>query len=169
MLKRNFNNRGARPLYIREMAGGYRKATDNEIIAIAMETINKTFSPGTKIESPSETKDFLKLQLGGLAHEIFGVLWLDNQHRVIAFEELFRGTIDGASIYPREIVKSALSYNAAACILAHNHPSGIDEPSHADKQITNKVKEALNLIDVRTLDHIIVGENTCSFAERGLL
>ena len=93
MLKRNFNNRGARPLYIQEITGRYRKATDDEILSTALETINKTFTPGTMIDNSPKTKDFLKLQLGGLAHEIFGVLWMDNQHRVIAFEELFRGTM----------------------------------------------------------------------------
>jgi DNA repair protein RadC len=94
---------------------------------------------------------------------------LDNQHRVIACDELFRGTIDGASVYPREVVKAALQYNAAALIMAHNHPSGISDPSQADRVITEKLKEALALIDVRVLDHFIVGENVYSFAEHGLL
>ena len=100
---------------------------------------------------------------------MFAILWLDNRHRVIAFEELFRGTIDGASIHSREVVKSALGHNAAACIMAHNHPSGVSDPSRADENITRRLRDALALIEVRVLDHIIVGEDCVSFAERGLL
>jgi DNA repair protein RadC len=109
------------------------------------------------------------LKLAPYEHEVFVCLFLDNQHRVIACDELFRGTIDGASVYPREVVKAALQYNAAALIMAHNHPSGISDPSQADRVITEKLKEALALIDVRVLDHFIVGENVYSFAEHGLL
>ncbi len=94
---------------------------------------------------------------------------MDNRHRVIEFEELFRGTIDGARVHPREVVKSVLKHNAAACIFAHNHPSGDATPSQADQQITQRLKEVLGVIDVRTLDHVVVSENTCSFAELGLL
>ena len=101
--------------------------------------------------------------------EVFTVLWLDTRHRVLGFEELFRGTIDGSSVHPREVVKSALHKNAAACILAHNHPSGISTASNADRAITRRLKDALSLIDVRVLDHIIVGEDCLSFAEAGLL
>jgi len=104
-----------------------------------------------------------------LEHEVFTVLWLDNRNRVLAFEELFRGTIDGASVHPPEVVKSALIHNAAACIIAHNHPSGVSTPSQADRTVTDKLKEALSLIDVRVLDHIIVGDECTSFAEQGLL
>ena len=100
---------------------------------------------------------------------MFAVLWLDNRHRVLAFEELFRGTIDGASVHPREVVKAALRHNAAACIFAHNHPSGDPTPSPADKRITQRLKEALGLVEVRALDHVVVAETTCSFAELGLM
>jgi len=103
-------------------------------------------------------------------YEVFAVLFLDNRHRVLAFEELFRGTIDGASVHPREVVRRALHYNAAALILAHNHPSGVSEPSSADRRITERLQAALALIDVRVLDHIVVGHGEfTSFAERGLL
>ncbi len=126
-------------------------------------------SRGMAITSPEKTKAFLQLKLAHLEHEVFAVLWLDNRHRVIAFEEMFRGTIDGASVHPREVVKAAMRHNAAACIFAHNHPSGVAKPSHADMNITQRLKEALEFVDVRPLDHVIVGENTCSFAERGLI
>ena len=104
-----------------------------------------------------------------LEHERFCAIWLDNRHRVIRFDELSRGTIDGASVYPREVVKAALSVNAAACIFAHNHPSGISEPSQADERITRRLRDALALVDIRVLDHIVIGQTSVSFAERGLL
>ena len=126
--------------------------------------------PGEAMTSPHSVKDYLILKLAEKEHEMFCCLFLDNRHRVIAFEEMFRGTIDGASVHPREVVKEALRHNAAACILAHNHPSGWVEPSLADKNITWKLKEALALVDVRVLDHFIVGgTEAISFAERGLI
>jgi len=125
---------------------------------------------GTSIRSPMDTEHFLKARLSNLEHELFCCVYLDNRHRVIAFEELFRGTIDGTSVYPREVVKSALQHNAAAVILAHNHPSGVAEPSQADERITKRLKAALELVDIRVLDHIVVGHDKCtSFASRGLL
>ena len=169
MLKRNFNPRAKHDFEIREQGGCYRSATEDEIIETALSIINTRFKKGTMITEPKHTHDFLKLELAHEEHELFAVMWMDNRHQVIAFEALFRGTIDAASVYPREVVKSALEHNAAACILCHNHPSGLAEPSYADKSITQKVKDALNLIDVRTLDHIIVAETTYSFAEHGLL
>lgn len=156
-------------LFVRKANGRYRPASTEEIIQAALQTINARFIRGVQITSPADTHDFMKLQLAHLEHEIFAVLWLDNRHRVLAFEELFRGTLDGASVYPREVLKSALAHNAAACILAHNHPSGVEDPSPADRQITARIKEALNLIGVRTLDHVIVAENTFSFAEHNLI
>ena len=112
----------------------------------------------------------LLLPLVGFEHEVFAVLFLDSQHRLIEYVEMFRGTIDASPVYPREVVKEALRLNAAAVIFAHNHPSGMPEPSHADKAITVRLKEALAMVDVRTLDHIVIGsEDTASFAERGLL
>ena len=106
------------------------------------------------------------MRLAPQPYELFAVLWLDSRHRVIAFEELFRGTIDGASVHPREVVRAAIDHNAA-CIFAHNHPSGVEEPSQADLRITHHLKDALDLVDVRVLDHMIVGDTMCSFAERG--
>ncbi len=166
MLQREFNFRA---LMVKDESGRYRHATGDEIIEAALSEINRRFARGVAITSPSETLEFLRLRLGPLEHEVFAVLWLDYKHRVLAFEELFRGTIDGASVYPREIVKSALRHNAAACILCHNHPSGVTDPSSADQNITGHIKEALRLIEVRTLDHVIVGEIPYSFAEHGLL
>jgi DNA repair protein RadC len=125
---------------------------------------------GPALDSPRATRDFLIARLRDSPHELFCCLHLDNRHRLIAFDELFRGTIDGASVHPREVVKQALARNAAALILAHNHPSGVAEPSQADELITRRLREALALVDIRVLDHLIVADNSClSFAERGLL
>lgn len=124
-------------------------------------------SRGDKINSASQATEYLKLKLRHLEHEVFGILWLDRRHRVISWEEMFKGTLSAAAVYPREVVKSALAHNAAACIMAHNHPSGVAEPSPADIEITERLQEALNLIEIRLLDHIIVGDDWCSMAERG--
>lgn len=122
------------------------------------------------LSSPRAVRDLLKLRLAGLPHEVFVCLQLDAQHRVITYEELFRGTLTQTSVYPREVVKAALRANAAAVIFAHNHPSGVAEPSHADEILTRSLKSALALVDVQVLDHFIVaGTSTMSFAERGLL
>lgn len=122
------------------------------------------------LTSPALTREFLGARLRDLPHELFCCLLLDNRNRVIRFEELFRGTIDGASVHPREVVKLALAHNAAAVILAHNHPSGIAEPSQADEIITRRLRDALGLVEVRVLDHVVIGDGECvSFAERGLL
>ena len=122
------------------------------------------------LTSPSTTFDYLRLRLSDYPHEVFACLFLDNRHRVIEYEELFRGTIDGAAVYPREVVKRALNLNAAAIILAHNHPSGVAEPSRADEAITQTLKSALAQVDIRVLDHVIVGSGTMtSMAERGLI
>lgn len=112
-------------------------------------------------------KEYLALKLGAHEREVFAVMFLDSQHRLISFEEMFFGTIDAASVYPREVLKMALSHNAAAVIFAHNHPSGVPEPSQADKRITERLVEALKLVDIRVLDHIVVGESCVSFAEKG--
>jgi DNA repair protein RadC len=115
-------------------------------------------------------RDFLTVHLGSLEHEVFAVLLLDARNRLIEFVELFRGTIDGASVYPREVVKLALTKNAAAVLIAHDHPSGVSEPSHADELITRRLKDALALVDIRLVDHIIIaGGEAVSFADRGLL
>jgi len=123
---------------------------------------------GAFLESPEAVKSLVALHMRDLQHEVFACLFLDNRHRLIAYEPMFRGTIDSASVYPREVVKAALTYNAAAVVLAHNHPSGVAEPSRADIEITARLRKALQLIDVRVLDHIIVGDNyQVSLAERG--
>ncbi len=125
---------------------------------------------GPPLSNPRATREFLRAQLRDRDHEVFCCLFLDNRHRVLAFDEVFRGTIDGASVHPRDVVKLALARNAAAVILAHNHPSGIAEPSQADEMITGRLRDALALVDIRVLDHIVVGDGACvSFAERGLL
>jgi DNA repair protein RadC len=125
---------------------------------------------GDLLTSPDLVRNYLSAQLRHQPHEIFAVLFLDNQHRLIAYDEMFYGTIDGASVYPREVVKKALARNAAAAILAHNHPSGIAEPSQSDQRITKRLQEALNLVGVRVIDHMVVGDKeVISFAERGLL
>jgi DNA repair protein RadC len=137
---------------------------------ISRRQLSQSLRAGPLLASPKATRDFLSARLRDLEHEVFCCLYLDKRHRLIQFEELFRGTIDGASVHPREIVKLALQKNAAAVIVAHNHPSGIAEPSHADEMITQRVKEALSLVDIRLLDHIIVGDGiSVSLAERGIL
>jgi DNA repair protein RadC len=137
---------------------------------ISRRQLSETLRAGPVLSSPRATREFLSARLRDLEHEVFCCLYIDKRHRLIQFEELFRGTIDGASVHPREIVKLALKRNAAAVIVAHNHPSGVAEPSQADQLITLRVKEALALVDIRLLDHIIVGDGTVvSLAERGLL
>lgn len=139
-------------------------------LELARRHLLETLQRGDALASPSDTLRFLSARLRAYAHEVFAVLFLDNRHRVIAFEELFTGTIDGASVHPREVVKRALHHNAAALILAHNHPSGIAEPSRADESITHRLRETLALVDVRVLDHVIIGDGeSVSLAERGLI
>jgi DNA repair protein RadC len=125
---------------------------------------------GSALSAPDATRAFLLAQLRDRPYEVFCCLHLDNRHRLLAFEELFRGTIDGASVHPREVVRQALAHNASAVIFAHNHPSGVIDPSQADELVTRRLKDALALVDVRVVDHIIVGDTRCmSFADRGLL
>jgi DNA repair protein RadC len=125
---------------------------------------------GPALTNPRSTREYLRMRLRDLDHEVFCCLYLDNRNRVIACEELFRGTIDGATVHPREIVKRALAHNAAAVILAHNHPSGVAEPSQADELITRRVKESLATVDIRVLDHLVIGDGRCeSMAERGMV
>ena len=130
----------------------------------------ETISRGDAFENPAITRRFLCARLRHYSHEVFGVLFLDNAHRVIVFEELFHGTINGASVYPRVVMQRALAHNAAAVIFAHNHPSGVAEPSSADRQITETLCSVLSMVDVRVLDHFVIGEQEAiSFAERGLI
>lgn len=132
--------------------------------------LQEKLTPGQPIRSPADSRDFLIARLRDRPHEVFCCLFLDNRHRVLAFDELFQGTIDNTTVYPREVVRQALRRNAAAVILAHNHPSGVAEPSEADQLITRRIRGALELIDVRLLDHFVVGDGVCtSLASRGLL
>ena len=139
-------------------------------LELARRHLGRGLKRGQPISSPQATRDFLRARLGDRPYEVFCCLYLDNRNRLISFEELFRGTIDGTNVHPREVVRRALGHNAAAIIFAHNHPSGVAEPSQADQWITDRLKQALGLVDIRVLDHLIVGDTDCvSFAERGLL
>jgi DNA repair protein RadC len=139
-------------------------------LEMARRHLGEELKRGTPLASPRDTRAFLQAQLRDRHYEVFCCLYLDNRHRVIAFEEVFRGTIDGTAVYPREIVRAALAHNAAAVIFAHNHPSGVAEPSRADELLTQRLKDALGLVDIRTLDHLVIGDGvTVSLAERGLV
>lgn len=140
------------------------------VLEMARRHLQDELERGDAITSPSATRRFLQSRLRHHPHEVFACLFLDNRHRIIRFEELFRGTIDAASVYPREVVKRALALNAAAVIAAHNHPSGVAEPSRADERITQRLRDALALVDVRLLDHMVVGDGEpVSLAERGMV
>ena len=150
--------------------GRSRSALILALPELARRYFEESLPVGQTIRSPTDTQDFLHAKIRHLGHEMFCCLYLDNRHRVLRFDELFRGTIDGTSVYPREVVKEALAINAAAVILAHNHPSGVAEPSQADERITRRLKSALDLVDIRLLDHFIIGNaETTSLASRGLL
>ena len=150
--------------------GNAKYAQLQAVLEMARRHTFEELDRGDVLTSPEATRAYLSNQLRNYPYEVFACLFLDNQHHILEFEELFRGTIDGASVYPREVVKKALDHNAAAVIFAHNHPSGISEPSQADKLITNKLKQALDLLDIRVLDHFIIGDGMpYSFAEHGLL
>ncbi len=157
-------------LLIRDEQGRYLPATADQILAAARKAIDLKVQHGAAFTSPELVKEYLVAKLAGFEHEVFAALFLDAKHHLIQYVEMFRGTIDSASVYPREVVKEALRLNAAAVIFAHNHPSENPEPSQADRTLTQRLKEALALVEVRSLDHIIVaGQRTVSFAERGLL
>lgn len=156
-------------LYVRS-GTEFREATTEEIITRAQVLISQHFRVGSDpISNPALTRTFLRLHLGTLGYEVFGMLHLDTRHRLIKVENLFRGTLDRAEIYAREVVHSVITHGSAAVILYHNHPSGIAEPSRADEAITQRLKAALALIDVKILDHLIVAETIFSFAEHSLL
>lgn len=145
------------------------ETTEQNVLAAAEGILKGRLERQGSIGNPADANDFLRMRLGALPHEEFHVLWLDNRHRIIDCQKLFSGTVDGASIYPREVVRAALSVNACAAILAHNHPSGVAEPSAADRAITSELRDALRLIGVRILDHIVVGAECISMAGRGLM
>lgn len=139
------------------------------VLEMSRRYLRERMQRGDPLTDPDAVRFYLTSQLRDRHAEVFSCLFMDNRHRVIEYEELFYGTIDGASVHPREVVRKALKHNAAAVIFAHNHPSGVAEPSQADERITLKLKEALALIDVRVLDHFVIGDQVVSFAERGLL
>ena len=145
------------------------ETTEQDVLAAAEGILKGKLERQGCISRPTDASDFLRMRLGALLHEEFHVLWLDNRHRILDCQKLFTGTIDGASIYPREVVRAALNINACAAILAHNHPSGVAEPSTADRAITKELCDTLGLIGVRILDHIIVGAECVSMAGRGLI
>ena len=150
--------------------GPAKRAEVAAVLELARRSIASELAARPVFDSPGKVKDYLQLQLAGRAHEVFAVLFLDAQSRLVRLEEMFRGTLTQTSVYPREIVKRALELGAAAVILAHNHPSGAAEPSRADEFLTQSLKSALALVDVRVLDHLVVGQGAVvSFAERGLL
>ena len=150
--------------------GAVRSAQIAAVMELARRALAEEMKAGDSLASPAAVRGYLRLRMQDLAHECFYCVFLDAQNRVIAAEELFRGTLTQTSVYPREVVKHALGHNAAAVILAHNHPSGVAEPSLQDQALTRTLAEALALVDVRVLDHFIVAPGAClSFAERGLL
>jgi DNA repair protein RadC len=150
--------------------GPAKAAKLKAVVELARRMLREQMTHGNALTSPETVRDYLRLSLASLPHEAFVVLFLDSQHRLLAADELFRGTLAQTSVYPREVVKAALARNAAAVIFAHNHPSGVAEPSRADELLTQALKQALALVDIRTLDHFVVaGHRVVSFAERGLL
>jgi DNA repair protein RadC len=150
--------------------GPARYATLMAAMELARRHLREPLSRTSALNTPDSTRRFLLAQLRDRPYEVFCCLFLDNRHRLIAFEEVFRGTIDGASVHPREVIRQTILHNAAAVVIAHNHPSGNTEPSKADEDVTRRLRQALALIDVRLLDHIIVGDGRCySFAEHGLM
>ena len=157
-------------LLVRDVDGQYRVASADEVLSQAWGVLADRVKPGVTLSSPQDVKDYLRLEIGLLEHEVFCVVFLDAQHRVIELRQMFRGTVTQTSVYPREVVKESLKLNAAAVILAHNHPSGVPEPSRADEFLTQSLKSALQLVDVRVLDHLVVTATAVvSFAERGLI
>jgi DNA repair protein RadC len=169
---------GLRPLLAAEQSefcavpglGPAKYAQLHAVLEMARRHLEQELAQSSPLTDPAATRRYLQAALRDRPHEVFACLYLDNRHRVLAFEELFRGTIDGASVYPREVVKAALKHNCAAIIFAHNHPSGVAEPSQADRSLTDRLQRALELVDIRVLDHIVVGEGApVSFAERGWL
>lgn len=159
---------------VRDLLGNYHLGhtlTDDDILRAASAVIEQQWAVrGATMSNPSSCADYLKLRLGAYPHEVFAAMFLDNRHRVLAYEELFRGTIDACSVHPREVLRRCLHHNAAAIVIAHNHPSGNSEPSSADRAITRCLNDALAYIDVRLLDHFVVGSGTpTSLAKRGWL
>ena len=155
---------------VRDGVDTYVPVSDEAIIDLALKILAQRVTKGSLLSSPTMVRNYLRLRFADLEHEVFCLLYLDKRNRLIACEELFRGTIDGASVHPREVVKAALRHNAAGVVCAHNHPSNCSEPSRADELITERLKLALELVDIRLIDHLIVcAGDSVSFAERGLI
>ena len=151
-------------------AAGLNADEQETIMALALSILARKHRRGSALTSPEATRSYLRLEIGDRHNELFGVLFLDNRHRILAKEEMFYGTIDGASVHPRVVVQRALTLNAAAVVFYHNHPSGVAEPSQADIRITERLKDALGMVDVRVLDHFVVStDDSVSLAERGLI
>lgn len=147
-----------------------RPLSETEVLAAAEDILLRRLQRQGSLANPAATDDYLRHRIGGMEHEVFIAIWLDNRHQIIGVEQLFRGSIAGASIYIREVAKAALRANAAAVIFAHNHPSGVAEPSSADREITQELKAALRFLEIRVLDHVVVGAGTTtSMAQRSLL
>jgi DNA repair protein RadC len=155
---------------VRETAGAYVLVSDDAVVDAALKILARRVAKGCLLSSPNAVKTYLRMRFADLQYEVFCLLYLDKRNHLICCEELFRGTVDGASVHPREVVKAALRHNAAGVVCAHNHPSNCAEPSHADELITQRLKSALELVDIRLIDHLVVcvGESV-SFAERGLI
>lgn len=162
--------RDARPMAAYHQPQTTPLAGDALISAALAELESRLRKPGAAFSTPGDAKSYVRLHLAEQEHESFCVMWLDHRNQLIAFEELFRGTVNGTAVYPREVVKRALQINAAAVILVHNHPSGVAEPSSADNVLTSRLKDALSIVEVRIIDHLVVGSHdVVSFSERGIL
>lgn len=169
-LQKSHPNAFQSALHVRDTQGNYVMASDSQILAEAERAIDFRYPTGTVFESPRASGEFFRAKLAGRERECFAVAFLNNQHQLLAYGELFNGTISAVEVHPREIAREALRINAAAVVLAHNHPSFSPEPSKADKTITVRIKDALALIGVRVLDHVVVaGNETTSMAERGFV
>jgi DNA repair protein RadC len=166
---RKLLNAGEKEFCSQKGLGKAKYAQLQAVLEMAGRHLSESIKRNDCLSSPADTIAYLHSRLRDRQHEVFACVMLDNRNRVIEYREMFRGTIDGASVYPREIVKQALADNAASVILAHNHPSGIAEPSQADIRITERLQKALALVDIRVLDHVIVGDDILCFSERGLI
>ena len=154
---------------VRDIQGKFYTTKPDELLKAARQCIREQFTNAAVIESPSHARDQIQILLGHYDYEVFYALWLTSRHQIIRCDELFRGTVDGASVYPRVVVKTALARNAVAVIFSHNHPSGCTTPSKADIEITKRLKDALALVDIRVLDHLVIGRDVTSMAELGLI
>ena len=169
-MSHDFSSSNSSVHFVQDVAGTYRPAQANEVLQAAQQLLLSRVRHADIFSSPEAVKDFLRVRLAGLEHEMFAIVHLDSQNRVIEYVEMFRGTVGQTSVYPREVVKETLARNSAAVVLVHNHPSGTAQPSRADEALTQTLKAALALVDVRVLDHMIVaGPDILSMAEKGLM